>query len=58
MEKTLLKIREVKKIYGVGQETIYRWLDEGLPRYIESPRNIYYDKNEIDNHIKKKVERI
>lgn len=43
--------KEVKRLYGVGVETIKRWVENGLNEYRDG-RKIYYSLDEIQEYLK------
>lgn len=50
-EKDFLSIREVCAYLGIGQDKVYKMVEEGLPRYGLVGKNVYYYKEDIKNFI-------
>jgi len=50
-DKDFLKMNEVRDYLGVGSETVYKMVEEGLPRYAGMGNTIYYYKEDIKKFI-------
>lgn len=50
-DKDFLKIEEVREYLGVGSSTVYKMVEEGLPRYAGMGNTIYYYKEDIKKFI-------
>lgn len=50
-DKDFLKMEEICQYLGVGSATVYKMVEEGLPRYAGMGNTIYYYKEDIKKFI-------
>lgn len=50
-EKDFLKINEVCAYLGVGNDKVYKMVEEGLPRYGLIGNTVYYYKEDIKKFV-------
>lgn len=50
-DKDFFKMEEICQYLGVGSSTVYKMVEEGLPRYAGMGNTIYYYKEDIKKFI-------
>ena len=51
----LLSYEEVMKLFGIGRVTLWRWIKKGDIKCIRTRKLIYFEKDEIESFIKKRL---
>lgn len=50
LDEKLLDMKELQELLGVTRQTIYRWIDKGLPR-IKVNTRVRFNKAEVEKWI-------
>ncbi|MCZ2142536.1 MAG: helix-turn-helix domain-containing protein [Ignavibacteriales bacterium] len=52
----LLNYNEVMKIFGINRVTLWRWIKRGDIKCIRTRKLIYFEREEIDRFIKRRLD--
>lgn len=52
MPKKLISARDTAAFYGIGQSTLWRWINEGrIPQPIRIGRRTFWDSDTLNQHV-------